>query len=90
MMLFLWQAASSVAHAANTQAAAWTAEEWRDLIVGVIGALVAGFIAWQNVVLKKQGDQIQEQIAVHEERATARARLRGELPAAGPSDERSG
>lgn len=76
MMLFLWQTASTVAHAANTQAAAWTAEEWRDLIVGVIGALVAGYIAWQNAQLKKQGDTIISQNLRHEENAQARAQGR--------------
>jgi hypothetical protein len=87
-MLFLWQVASSAAHAANANAQAWTEEEWRDLIVGVVGAMWLGFTTWQNAVLKKQNDQISAQIAVHEERATERARLRGGLPAAGPSDER--
>lgn len=88
-MLFLWQAASSVAHAANTQAAQWSAEEWRDLLVGVIGALAAAFIAWQNAFLKKQNEDIIAQNVRHEQNAQARARARGDLPAAAPSDERS-
>lgn len=86
-MLFLWQVAPSVAHAANANAQAWSAEATRDLIVGVIGALAAAFIAIQNAQLKKQNDTISAQIAVHEERAQARAR--GELPAAAPSDVRN-
>jgi Co/Zn/Cd efflux system component len=58
--------ASSVAHAANANQSAWSAEQWRDLIVGVIGALVAGFLAWQNKV-------IQDQNVAHEKRAQDRS-----------------
>lgn len=87
-MLLLWQTASSVAHAANTQAAAWGAEQVRDLLVAVIGAIVAGFIAWQNAQLKRQGDQIINQNLRHEQNAAARAAARGDLPTAGPTDER--
>jgi len=89
-MLWIWQVAPSVAHAANANAQAWTAEEWRDVLVGVIGAMWLGFNTWQNSYLRKQNDQISAQVAVHEENSQARAAARGDLPAAGPSDVRLG
>lgn len=85
MLMMLWQAATetaaTVAGAANAAADRWTAEQWRDLIVGVIGALVAGFIAWQNAYLKRQNDEIILQNVVHEENANVRAAQRGDVPA---------
>ena len=72
-MLWLLQAAtdSTVAHAANVSSAAWSAEQWRDLLVGVIGALWLGFITWQNNLTIKQN-------VVHEENARDRAGKRGD------------
>lgn len=83
MLMMLWQVAAetaaTVAGAANAAADRWTAEQWRDLIVGVIGALVAGFIAWQNAYLKRQNETIIVQNQEHEERANARAARRGDV-----------
>lgn len=83
MFDFLWQIASSTAHAANAQAAQyaaesahWTAEQTRDVLVAVIGAIFAGFLALQNAQLKKQSERIISQNVTHEANAQARAQGR--------------
>ena len=75
MMDFLFLAAAetaaTVAGAANAEQARWSAEQWRDLLVAVIGAIFAGFLAWQNNVILRQN-------VAHEENAQERAARRGD------------
>lgn len=73
MLMMLWQAATdaTVASAANAAAGNWSAEQWRDLLVAVIGALWLGFITWQNNVAIRQN-------VVHEKNAEDRAERRGD------------
>ena len=73
MILLLWQVAtdSTVAHAANEAARQWSYEQWKDLILAIIGALVAAFLAWQNKIILAQN-------VVHEKNAEDRAERRGD------------
>ena len=73
MMLWIWQAATdaTVASAANAASQQWTYEQWRDLILAVIGAMWLGFNTWQNRTIIKQN-------VVHEENAEERAEMRGD------------
>ena len=77
MIHLLLQTAATTAHAANEAARAWSAEEWRDLVVGVIGALAAAFIAWQNAQLGRQAEEIKAQNIAHEQHAEERSQRRG-------------
>lgn len=62
----------------------WTSEQWTALIVAVISALGA---AISSVIANFQNKHLMEKIDRHEAKAEHRARVRGDLPAAGPSDQ---
>lgn len=51
--------------------------DW-DQIKEILMALFLAYLGWQNKRLADKGKEIEEKIETHEDRATARALMRGE------------
>lgn len=68
------------------------ARSWAILATAIFTGIASVITAWQ--VKRKAADVEQKietvaaKVDLHEQKATERARLRGEMPAAGPTDER--